>query len=422
MNVKALITIGVVVIVALVGVIVYQQQQIAKLEAQVAKLEVGTIIIGSALSLTGKYSTNGQHTRNGYELGVKRVNEMGGVKVGGKSYKIRIKYYDDESTPARGAQLAERLIKQDGVKYMLGPYSSGLTKAVAPVTEKYKIPMVEAEGASRSLFTQGYRYIFAVLSTSEQYLREAMNLAAEIAKKQGKKPSDLRVAFVFENDPFSLDVRAGVKEDAKRLGMKVVIDEKMPRDLSDISATLTKVKAVKPDLLVISGHSKGAATAARQIKEMKIQVPLIGLTHCEAAKVISKFGAATEGFLCPTQWAETLSYSGKYFGSAADYDKLFKATYSGYRNVPYQAAQASAAVLVWKEAFERANSLDTEKLREALAATDMKTFYGGIKFASEGNNIAKPMVLRQIQNGKLNVVAPSKWASHPVVHPRDVIY
>ena len=116
-----------------------------------AKVEGDTIVLGSAISLTGKYSTNGIHAKNGYDLAVKKINEAGGVKVGDKSYKLKVVYYDDESTPARGAQLAERLIKQDGVKYMLGPYSSGLTKAVAPVTEKYQIPMVEAEGASRSL-------------------------------------------------------------------------------------------------------------------------------------------------------------------------------------------------------------------------------------------------------------------------------
>ncbi|MFQ5774411.1 MAG: amino acid ABC transporter substrate-binding protein [Kiloniellaceae bacterium] len=387
-----------------------------------AKVEGDTIILGSAISLTGKYSTNGIHAQNGYNLAVKRINETGGVKVGGESYKLKIIYYDDESTPARGAQLAERLIKQDGVKYMLGPYSSGLTKAIAPVTAKYKIPMVEAEGASRSLFTQGNRYIFAVLSTSEQYLASAIALAAEIAEKNGKKPADVKVAMAFENDPFSLDVRAGVIDDVKKHGMRIVIDDKLPRDLSDMSATLTKVKAVKPDLLVVSGHSKGAATAARQIKEMRIDVPMIAMTHCEAAKVISKFGAATNGFLCPTQWAETLSYSGKAFGTAADYDRLFKQTYEGYRNVPYQAAQASAAVLVWKDAFERANSFDTEKVRDALAATDMETFYGRIKFSEAGNNIAKPMVLRQIQDGKLNVVAPSKWASHAVIHPRKPQY
>jgi len=385
-----------------------------------AKVEGDTIILGSAISLTGKYSTNGIHAKNGYELAVKRINESGGVKVGDKSYKLKVVYYDDESTPARGAQLAERLIKQDGVKYMLGPYSSGLTKAVAPVTEKYKIPMVEAEGASRSLFTQGYQYLFAVLSTSEQYLASSIALAAEIAEKNGKKPSDVKVAMAFENDPFSLDVRAGVLEDAKKYGMQIVIDDKLPRDLSDMSATLTKVRATKPDLLVVSGHSKGAATAARQIKEMQIDVPMIAITHCESADVVGKFGASTNGFLCPTQWSETLSYSDDLFGSAADYDKLFKETYTDYKTVPYQAAQASAAVMVWKDAFERANSFEPNKLRDAIADTNMDTFYGGIKFAPEGNNVAKPMVLRQIQNGEYNVVAPSKWASHPVQWPRKV--
>ena len=376
------------------------------------------IVLGSAISFTGKYSTNGIHAKNGYDLAVKRVNEMGGVKVGDKCYNFKVKYYDDESTPARTAQLLERLIKQDGVKYFLGPYSSATTKAAAPIMEKYKIPMVEAEGASRSLFNKGYKYLFCVISTSEQYLASSVALAAEIAKKQGKKPGDVKVAMAFENDPFSLDVRAGVVDDVKKHGLKIVIDDKLPRDLSDMSATLTKVKALKPDLLLISGHSKGAATAGRQIKELKIDTPMIALTHCEAAKVVKKYGASADGLLCPTQWAETLTYKGKYFGSAADYDKLFKATYDGYKNVPYQSAQASAAVLVWKDAIERAQSLDTEKIRAALAKTDMKTFYGNIRFSKAGNNIAKPMVLRQIQNGTFNVVAPSEWASHKVEYPR----
>lgn len=383
-----------------------------------AKVEGDTIILGSAISFTGKYSTNGIHAKNGYDIGVAKINAMGGVKVGGKSYKLKIQYYDDESTPLRTAQLLERLVNQDGVKYFLGPYSSATTKAAAPIIEKYKVPMIEAEGASRSLFNKGYKYLFAVLSTSEQYLASSIGLAAEIAEKNGKKASDVKIAMAFENDPFSLDVRAGVLEDAKKYGMKVVIDDKMPRDLNDISSTLTKVKALKPDLLLLSGHSKGAATGARQIKEMKIDVPMIALTHCEAAKITSKFGASTNDFLCPTQWAPTLTYKDKYFGTAADYDKEFKKTYDGYKNVPYQSAQATASVLVWKDAFERANSLDPEKVRDAIAATDMETFYGGIKFAPEGNNVAKPMVLRQIQNGEYNVVAPSKWASHPVNWPR----
>jgi len=383
-----------------------------------AKVEGDTIILGAAVSLTGKYTTAGNHTQKGYELAVKTINAKGGVKVGGKSYKLKIKYYDDESTPARGAQLAERLIKQDGVKFMLGPYSSGLTKAIAPITEKYKIPMVEGNGASRALFNKGYKHLFAVLSTSEQYLQSAITLAAQQANKGGRAPSTLKVAVVVENDPFSLDIRAGVLSDAKRYGMKVVIDDKLPRELSDMSATLTKVKALKPDVLVASGHSKGAALTVRQMAEMKVNVPIVAMTHCESAKVTdqAKFGTNAEGNLCAAQWAPSLTYADQWFGSAADYANAFKAAY-GYVP-PYQAAESSAAVEVWADALQRANSFDTGKVRDALAATNMQSFYGNIKFDQTGKNVAKPMVLRQIQKGRYVVVAPAKWADGSLEFPK----
>ena len=375
-----------------------------------------TITLGAAVSLTGKYSTNGTHTKNGYDLAVKVINEKGGVKVGNQTCKFAVKYYDDESTPARGAELAERLIKQDGIKFMLGPYSSGLTKAIAPVTEKYKVPMVEANGASRSLFTKGYKYLFAVLSTSEQYLQSAVALTAENADKLGKKPNQITVALAMENDPFSQDIRAGVIEDAKKYGMKVVIDDKLPKELNDMTTTLTKVKALKPDMLVVSGHAKGAATAVRQIAEMKVDVPVVAMTHCDSAKIIKKFGKAAEYTLCASQWAPTLKYSDKIFGSAMDFAKLFKKTYN--YDPPYQAAESAAALLVYKDAFERAGSLDPQKVRDALAKTDLMTFYGPVKFDETGKNIAKPMVLYQVLNGKYVVVAPSKWAEAKAVIPR----
>ncbi len=374
------------------------------------------ITLGAAVSLTGKYSTNGAHTKNGYDLAVEKINEAGGVKVGDKTYKLAIKYYDDESTPARGAELAERLISQDEVKFLLGPYSSGLTKAIAPVTEKYKVPMVEANGASRSLFTSGYEYLFAVLSTSEQYLSSAVDLAAEQAKAAGKEPGTIKVAGAFENDPFSQDIRAGVLDDAKKHGMQVVIDDKLPKELNDMAATLTKVKAVKPDLLVVSGHSKGAATAIRKISEMRVDVPMLAMTHCDSAQIIQKFNKDSEYTLCASQWAPTLSYKDDLFGSASDFAELFKKTYD--YEPPYQAAESAAAVQVFADAFTRAGSLEPKAVRDAIAATEMETFYGNIKFDETGKNIAKPMVLYQVLDGKYQVVAPTKWAAAKLVHPR----
>ena len=88
---------------------------------------------------------------------------------------------------------------------------------------------------------------------------------------------------------------------------------------------------------------------------------------------------------------------------------------------PYQAAESAAALLVYKDAFERANSFDKEKVRDALAQTDMQTFYGNVKFHETGQNIAKPMVLFQVMcegdTCENKVVAPTKWASTTLVHP-----
>ena len=379
-----------------------------------SKVVGDTIVLGAAVSLTGKYSTNGEHTKNGYNMAVDRINDMGGVTVGGKSYKFDIIYYDDESDSSRAAQLAERLIKQDGVEFMLGPYSSGLTKAMAPVTEENKIPMVEANGASRSLFTKGYKYLFAVLSAANQYLEVAIDLAVE---KNGGKP--VTIAMAFEQDAFSQDVRIGVVEAAERTGSTITIDDKLPKELNDMAATLAKVKATNPDVLVVSGHSKGALTAIRQISEMQVDIPMLAMTHCDASKLAKQHGKKSEYALCAAQWHKTLSYSDEFFGNGLQYDKEFNDIY-GYAP-PYQAAESSAALLVYKDAFERANSFDRDKVRDALAKTDMQTFYGNIKFSDTGQNIAKPMVLFQVRcegdECANKVVAPTKWASEKLVHP-----
>jgi branched-chain amino acid transport system substrate-binding protein len=373
------------------------------------------IVLGAAVSITGKYSTNGQNTKDGYDLAVQVVNDKGGVKVGDKAYQLKIIYYDDESTPARSAQLTERLIKQDGVQFMLGPYGSGLTKAVAPVTEKFKVPMVEANGAARELFTEGYKYLFAVLSTSDYYLRDAVKLAAEQAQAAGKDPSEVTVAIAVENDPFSLDVRDGLIEDAEKYGMQVVIDDKLPPELNDMSATLTKVKALQPDLLAVSAHAKGPTLAVGQMKDMQVYVPMLALTHCDSAQVAEKMSAAAEYALCASQWDASLAYEDEYFGSAADYAKLFEETFD--YAAPYQAAESTAGVLVFVDALERAGSLDPEAVRDALAETDLMTFYGPVKFDETGKNTAKPMVLYQIQDGQYKVVAPAEWASAKLIHP-----
>ena len=384
-----------------------------------AKVDGDTIVFGSAVSITGKYSVNGKHTKNGYDLAIKRFNERGGVEIKGKKYKLDIIYYDDESTAATAAKLAERLIRQDEIEFVLGPYSSGLTAAMAPITEKYKITMIEANGASSSLFTKGYKYLFALLTVADLYLAPAVDMLVLQAKKDGIRTRDLKAAMAFENDPFSLSVRSGVVAALKKAKIKVVVDEKLPPSLEDMSAILTKVKVFKPNLLVVSGHAKGAATAVRQLKEFNVKVPMLAMTHCDSAAIEKNYPDSAEGTLCARQWSKELTYSDddKLFGNGLDFVEIFQKEY-GYEP-PYQAAESAAAVQVWVDALKRSKSFKSKDVRNAVAKTKMQTFYGNVKFDKQGRNIAKPMVLAQIQDGEYKVVSPPDWAQAEFKHPRQ---
>ncbi|MCK4866838.1 MAG: amino acid ABC transporter substrate-binding protein [Alphaproteobacteria bacterium] len=374
------------------------------------------ILIGAPMSFTGQHATNGKHSRKGYQLAVNLINENGGIEVDGKKYDLKVKYYDDESNPKLAAKFAKRLITRDDVQFMLGPYSTAITDAVADVTEKYRMPMVQANGAALSLFEKDRIYMFAVLSGADQYLTEALDLLAERTTAAGGDTSSLKVAIAVENDPFSGDLRQGVVNAADKFDMKVIIDEFLPRDFKDMTFILDKVKEQAPDILVVSGHEGGAELAIRQIKEQKIDVPMLAMTHCEGADIHGMYGVYADYTVCATQWSSDMPFNGTWFGNPHNYKKRFEAEY-GYEP-PYQSAESSEAVLVLADAIQRANSLDREKVRAALTKTDMETFFGWIRFDETGKNVAKPIVLRQLVKGRYLVVAPSGYAKHEVVYPR----
>jgi branched-chain amino acid transport system substrate-binding protein len=151
---------------------------------------------------------------------------------------------------------------------------------------------------------------------------------------------------------------------------------------------------------------------------MNVEVPLVATTHCDSAKIAENMGGQAEGVLCASQWDRSLAYKDKWFGSAEEYAKTFEKEFK--YPAPYQAAESTASVLVFADAFQRAASLDPAKVRDAIAKTDMMTFYGPIKFDETGKNTAKPMVLYQVQHGDYKVVFPTKWAEAKIVYPRKV--
>lgn len=373
--------------------------------------EGDTIKLGAALSLTGALAREGQLTKEGYELCTSRINEKGGVKVGDKSYKIAITYKDDKSEPDTAGQLVDGFNDQ-GIKLVLGPYGSSSTEAAAAVIEKNQQVMVEGAGADDKIFEKGYTQTFAVLTPATQYAAAMVKAASELAE-----PKPKTVVFLTADDGFSKTVTEGGEAEAEKQGMEVLATESFPEGATDVSSALTKVRGENADLVIGSVHLEEGIAIIKQADELGVK-PAGGFGETVAPPTpdfVKTLGDSAEGVLGSTQWVSQVKGEDKYFGTAADYAKAYKAKYG--RNPEYHNAEATAACLALALGLEKAGSTDTQKVRDSVAGLDEETFFGPIDFNDQGENETKPMSVIQIQDGKPVTVWPKEQAESELRWP-----
>ena len=369
------------------------------------------ITFGAALSLTGGTATEGRLVKEGYDFYVKHINAMGGIKVGDKTYKVAIKYYDDASTAATSVQLYEKLINEDGVKLLLGPYSSGVTFAASAVAEKYQLPMVAAHAASPAIYDRGFKYIFATLTPLDQYTGNMIKMAA------AANPRAQRVALISENALFPKSSGEAAAQQAKAAGLEVVYNEIYPTGTKDFSAMLAAMKTKSPDLLLAAGYTGDMTVVARQIAEVGVNVKMFGVSLGPTLPgFIEALGPRAEGILEPIQWAPNMLFKDEIFGwTAPQFAEMFQKEVGHLPD--YHPPQSVAALEVYQRALEKAGSLDPKKVRDAIAQTNIMTMYGPIRFNEKGQNIAKGMSVVQVQNGKAIVVYPVEGAQAKFIYP-----
>jgi len=372
----------------------------------------GVLTLGASLSLTGTTAKEGGLTKEGYEVCKKVVNDKGGFTAGGTRYTLDIQYQDDTSKQDISAQLVDQY-NDKGVKLILGPYGSGPTEAAAAVVERNKQVMVDSAGADDKIFAKGYQRSFAVLSPATSYVSSMVQALSDLAN-----PKPKTLAFISADDGFSKTATQGGTDKAKELGFQVLATEYVPNGTTDVSAALTKIKRLKPDVIVGSVHLAEGVAIVKQAKELGV-VPAGGFAETVAPPIpdfAKSLGAAADGVLGSSQWTARTAGTDKYFGGAADYARTFAAQYGGRQPV-YQNAQATAACLAAVLAVEKAGSTDPDKVRDALAALDTPSFFGPIRFNSKGMNVTKPMAVVQIQSGKPVPVWPTDSASGSLKWP-----
>lgn len=369
--------------------------------------------LGAPLAATGADAREGALAKQGYDLWADTVNARGGIKAGGKTYKVQIVYYDDQSKPQTSAELTDRLITQDHVNFLLGPYGSPATFADAGIADKYKVPMVDANGAAAKIFDQGYKYVFGISSPAADYAAAMLKAAVSLS------PRPSTVAVITADDLFSLEVANGAQDWAGRNGLRVVYFQKYPVGANDLSAAMTAIKAANPDIFLESGHLQESLLAMRQAQSLEVNAKFFGFTVGPTTPdFVKALNSAAEYVFASSQWTPDVKYTGPLFGSTRQYADAFQKRY-GFEP-DYHAANGSAGGLALQLAIHNAGGLDREKVRNALAALDVTTFYGPIRFNDKGLNVYKPMVTVQIQHGKVVTVWPANVAAAKAIYPTPV--
>lgn len=365
------------------------------------------IKLGCAMSFTGAQSRTGKLYVDSYKYAVEAINKAGGVKVGGKHYKLKLVFYDDESKPTESSKLVEKLITEDKVNFLLGPYSSGITIPDSIVARRYRVPMIEGGGASGKIFSEGNKYIFGTLPQAGDYFASTLEFLKEM------KPFAKKVAIIYADDKFDVSVAEGTLPKAKEMGYDVAIYEKYTEGASDFSSILTKVKSDGINAVLVAGHTEEAINFVQQAKELNVSPYILSLTvgpsEADFRKALGKDANYVYGV---ASWSTQMNFSGYIFKDTADFVKNFKKKF-GY-DPDYHNASAIADIAIFKNAIERAGSLDREKVRDAIASTDLSTIYGKVTFMKNGQINGTSVVL-QILNGEVQQVFPN--AAHAAVYP-----
>jgi branched-chain amino acid transport system substrate-binding protein len=378
--------------------------------------DADTITIGFTASRTGPLNVDSTGQERGFEFWRDEVNAKGGIKVGSKSYQVKFVSYDDQSVGGRVQQLYTRLVNQDKAQFLFSPYSSGLTAAAAVISEQYGKIMVDSGGAEEKPFELGNKHLFMVITSAGHYLSGAIEALKE-------KNPHARIAMVYSDDPFSKTVLTAAKEQAKQAGLDVVMDESYGPSTTDFGPIVNKIISSNADAFMGGGHYSDGATLARQMYDQKANLKWMSILVAPSDDKFAELGPAALGVTVPSQWELQVSYKPQLGPTTAEFAKAFEAKF--HQKADYHVASGYTSGVILEQAIEKAGSLDTEKVTEALNATDVTTFFGHIKFATDaahhGLQLAHEMVLAQWQkaNGKLGrqVVWPKAAQSADLLYP-----
>jgi branched-chain amino acid transport system substrate-binding protein len=372
--------------------------------------------IGYAVPLTGTFGRDGNLVKDAYAFWADLVNTKGGIKVRGKNYPVEIIFFDDKSIAAENAKSTEKLITEDKVDLILGGFGSDSVFAGSAVAEKYKYPMISGAASSNKLFERGFKYYFSTLGKATEEVRGCVDIVQIIS------PKPKTGAILGSDILFTALACEGYKKYAASNGIEIIHFELFPITLQDYNSMLLKVKQKNPDILFVGSHLMVSMKMIMAMKEIDFTPKMVTFSYGPTVPdFIKNLGRDAEYVIAASEWAPNLPYKDPLFGTAKQFNENYFKKYGRYPD--YVEAASAAGAYAMQVAIEKlgitppVKEADRVKLMEELYRQSLMTFYGVVKFGSDGANEEHPPVAVQIQNGRLINVFPKEVAEASPWYP-----
>ncbi|HJW11113.1 MAG TPA: amino acid ABC transporter substrate-binding protein [Albitalea sp.] len=346
---------------------------------------------GLSLALTGEMSAPSNMQKNGYLLWERDINARGGIL----NRRVEIVIRDDKGDRATAQQIYKDLMQRDKVDFLIGPYSSGITAAVAGIVDKAGYPMLAPGASADSIWKNGYTYIFGIHHHGSRFSRGFLAMLADAGI--GK------IAIISTlDDPFAQDMAIGTARWAKEYGLQVVLDQKISKSDTNLDAAATAARQSGAEALLMSGQVNGTINMRRALKNInwtpRAYFAALGPVLDKYREVL---GPDAEGAFTFSAWEpiEELKLPGSY--------EFLQAYRKMYGSEPgYHAALAYASGQVMERAIQKAGRVDSAAVREELVRLDADIIVGRYAVDRAGSQTKMATLITQWQGGRRQVVWP----------------
>lgn len=360
------------------------------------------ISIGMTAALTGRYSLPGRQALLGAQAWVEDTNRAGGLwlQESGQRLPLRLIYYDDTGAAEHCGALTERLVTEDQVDILLGPYSSGLALSAAEVANRSQRVLWNHGGASETIYARGFAWVVGILSPPRTYFHSLIDFARHTL------PEARRVAIVHSTaGAFPRDVAAGAEVYCQQQGLESMHTFPYPAGTVDFTPIFTQLASLSPGMVLSVGRIADDLRFAAQYIQHSIAASVVGLIVTPLTLFRDTLGSDAATFLGPSQWEPGIVSQPDYGPSSQKVLARLSALHPA--GVDYPMAQAYAGGLVVQRCIETAGTLDQHVLRQVAGRLDFTTFYGRYRIdPTTGRQIGHRMPVVQWQEGHKIVVWP----------------